>query len=84
MAQLDNLRFIVKQNQAFYIASLEQPGSKLIVEAPVPIRSGDQVTMLGYPRVLDWTVSNGSLVIDVPSAAARAGQYAWVFKISWQ
>jgi alpha-L-fucosidase len=83
MAQLDSLRFTVKQNEAFYIASLDQPGSKLVVEAPVPIRSGDRVTMLGYPRPLDWTMSNGSLVIDVPRAAARAGQYAWVFKISW-
>jgi alpha-L-fucosidase len=84
MAQLDSLRFIVKQNEAFYIASLDQPGSKLTVEAPVPIRTGDEVTMLGYPRPLDWTVMNGSLVIDVPSAAARAGKYAWVFKISWR
>jgi alpha-L-fucosidase len=84
MAQLDNLRFIVKQNEAFYIASLEQPGSTLTVEAPVPIRSGDRVTMLGYHRPLDWTVRNGSLVIDVPRAAANAGQYAWVFKIEWR
>jgi alpha-L-fucosidase len=84
MAQLDSLRFTVKQNEAFYIASLDQPGSKLTVAAPVPIRPGDQVTMLGYPRPLDWTVSSGSLVIDVPSAAARAGKYAWVFKISWR
>jgi alpha-L-fucosidase len=84
MAQLDSLRFIVKQNEAFYIASLDQPGSKLTVEAPVPIRPGDKVTMLGYPRPLDWTISNGSLVIDVPSAAARAGKYAWVFKINWR
>ena len=84
MAQLDSLRFIVKQNEAFYIASLDKPGAKLTVAAPVPIRSGDTVTMLGYPRPLDWAISNGALVIDVPSAAARAGKYAWVFKINWQ
>jgi alpha-L-fucosidase len=84
MAQLGNLRFTVKQNEAFYIASLEEPGSTLTVEAPVPIRSGDRVTMLGYPRPLDWTIRNGALVIDVPGAARRAGRYAWVFKVDWR
>jgi alpha-L-fucosidase len=83
LAQVGNLRFTVKQNEAFYISSLEQPGDKLIVEAPVPIRPHDRVSMLGYPHTLDWTIQNGSLVINVPSAARRAGQYAWVFKITW-
>jgi hypothetical protein len=27
--------------------------------------------VLGYPRPLDWTISGGSLVIDVPRAARR-------------
>jgi alpha-L-fucosidase len=84
MAQLGSLRFTVKQNQAFYISSLEAPGDRLTVSAPVPIRPGDQVTMLGYSRALDWDVSGGALRIDVPKAAQRAGQYAWVFKITWQ
>jgi alpha-L-fucosidase len=84
MAQLGSLRFTVKQNEAFYISSLDQPGDKLIVEAPVPIKAGDRVTLLGYQRPLDWTIRNGSLVISVPKAAQRAGQYAWVFKIAWR
>lgn len=85
MAELgEDLRFTVKQNKAFYIHSLTAPGSKLTVEAPVPIRSGDKVTMLGYHRPLTWTVSNGALVIDVPEAARKAGQYVWVFKVAWQ
>jgi alpha-L-fucosidase len=50
----------------------------------VPIRSGDKVTLLGYPRPLTWTVSNGALVIDVPAAARKSGQYVWVFKVEWQ
>jgi alpha-L-fucosidase len=83
MAQLGNLRFTVKQNEAFYITSLERPGDKLTVGTSVPIRPGDRVTMLGYPRPLDWTVSNGSLVIDVPRGAQRTGDYAWVFRIDW-
>ena len=84
MAQLGSLRFTVKQNEAFYISSLDQPGDKFTVEAPVPIKSGDRVTMLGYHRPLDWTVKNGALVIDVPKVAQRGGQYAWVFKIDWR
>ncbi|NUP17429.1 MAG: alpha-L-fucosidase [Streptomyces sp.] len=85
MAQLgEDLRFTVRQNEAFYIHSLARPAAKLIVEAPVPIRSGDKVTMLGHDRPLVWTVSDGSLVIDVPEAARGAGQYVWVFKVDWQ
>ena len=49
----------------------------------MPIRPGDRVTMLGYPRPLDWSVSGGALRISVPAAAQRAGQYAWVFKVTW-
>jgi alpha-L-fucosidase len=80
-AQLGDLRFTTKPD-AFYISSLTKPGSKLTVSAPVPIRSGDKVTMLGYAKPLTWTTTGSSLVIDVPAAATAAGQYAWVFKIS--
>jgi alpha-L-fucosidase len=84
MAQLgEDLRFTVRQNEAFYIHSLTAPGARLTVEAPVPIRGGDKVTMLGHDRPLTWTVSGGSLVIDVPEAARKAGQYVWVFKVEW-
>ena len=81
--RLGDLRFTVKQNEAFYVHSLAAPGSRLVVDAPVPIRSGDRVTMLGYRGNLHWAVENGSLVIDVPAAARQAGRYAWVFKIAW-
>jgi alpha-L-fucosidase len=85
MAQLGDLRFTVRPNEAFYISSLTAPGSQLTVAAPVPIRAGDRVTMLGYPgRHLDWRLTDGSLVIDVPAAARDAGRYAWVFKIDWR
>lgn len=84
MAQLgEDLRFTVRQNEAFYIHSLTEPGATLTVEAPVPIRGGDKVTMLGHDRPLTWTVSGGSLVVDVPEAARKAGQYVWVFKVEW-
>ncbi|MGW5459011.1 alpha-L-fucosidase [Streptomyces sp. NPDC003996] len=85
MAQLgEDLRFTVRPDEAFYIHSLTRPGPKLIVDAPVPVRPGDKVTMLGHDRPLTWTVSGGSLVVDVPRAARDAGRYAWVFKVHWQ
>jgi alpha-L-fucosidase len=84
MAQLNNLRFTVKPNQAFYIHSFDQPGDTVTVAAPVPIRPEHKVTLLGYHGgPLSWTQSSGSLVIDVPKAAQGTGQYAWVFKVDW-
>ncbi|WP_210592134.1 alpha-L-fucosidase [Streptomyces sp. GESEQ-35] len=84
MAQLgEDLRFTVRPNEAFYIHSLARPGAQLTVEAPVPVRGGDKVTMLGHDRPLTWTVRNGALVIDVPEAARKAGRHAWVFKVEW-
>jgi alpha-L-fucosidase len=82
MAAQGPLRFTVKQNEAFYITSLDEPGDQVVVDAPVPIRPGDHVTMLGYNGSLKWTQQNGKLVIDVPAAARAAGKYAWTFKIS--
>ncbi len=85
MAELgEDLRFTVRPDEAFYIHSLTRPSAKLTVEAPIPIRHGDKVTMLGHDRPLTWTLSNGSLVIDVPEAARKVGQHAWVFKVHWR
>jgi alpha-L-fucosidase len=83
MAQLGELRFSVKQGEAFYISSLGDPGPKLVVQAPVPIRKGDKVTMLGHDRPLDWEFDGGTLTVQVPAAARAAGNYAWVFKVHW-
>nr|WP_042186326.1 alpha-L-fucosidase [Kibdelosporangium sp. MJ126-NF4]CEL17207.1 Alpha-L-fucosidase [Kibdelosporangium sp. MJ126-NF4]CTQ91563.1 Alpha-L-fucosidase (EC 3.2.1.51) [Kibdelosporangium sp. MJ126-NF4] len=82
MAAQGPLRFSVKQNEAFYITSLERPGNQVVVDAPVPVKDGDKVTMLGYNGTLKWTRQNGKLLIDVPPAAQAAGQHAWVFKIA--
>ncbi|MBD0737971.1 alpha-L-fucosidase [Streptomyces sp. CBMA29] len=83
MAQLGDLRFSVKQGKAFYVSSLVEPGSTLAVSAPVPIRKGDRVTMLGHDRPLDWEFDGGTLTVRVPAAARAKGRYAWVFKIDW-
>jgi alpha-L-fucosidase len=82
MAARGPLRFTVKQNEAFYITSLEEPGAQVVVDAPVPIRAGDRVTMLGYGKSLKWTWQNGKLVIDVPAEARAAGKWAWTFKVT--
>lgn len=82
MAAQGPLRFTVKQNEAFYVTSLSEPGAQVVVDAPVPIRAGDRVTMLGYGPSLSWRWENGKLVIDVPPAARAAGRWAWTFKIS--
>ncbi|MFE7044764.1 hypothetical protein ACFU9X_36690 [Streptomyces atratus] len=62
--------------------ALAQPGANLTVEAPVPIRSGDRVTLLGHDRPLRRRATDGSLVIDAPAAARRTGKHARVFKIA--
>ncbi|MEU9480261.1 alpha-L-fucosidase [Streptomyces sp. NPDC048191] len=80
----EDLRFTVRPDDAFYIHSLSEPGAKLTVPAPVPVRPGDKVTMLGHDRPLTWTVTGGSLVVDVPRAARKAGRHVWVFKIDWR
>jgi alpha-L-fucosidase len=83
MAQLgDDLRFSVRQGEAFYISSLADPGPRLVVAAPVPIRKGDKVTMLGHDQPLDWQFTGSTLTVQVPPAARKAGRYAWVFKIT--
>ncbi|WP_406315181.1 alpha-L-fucosidase [Streptomyces sp. NBC_00118] len=85
MAQLgEDLRFTVRPNKAFYIHSLAEPGATLTVEAAVPVRPGDKVTMLGYDRPLNWRTTGGSFVVDVPAAARAAGEHVWVFKVEWK
>jgi alpha-L-fucosidase len=84
MAELGDLRFTVKQNRAFYITSFAEPGARLSVAAPVPIRKGDRVSMLGHPAALDWEYANGTLSVQVPKAVRARGKHAWVFKIDWR
>jgi alpha-L-fucosidase len=80
----DDIRFTVAPNKAFYITSFTRPGSQVTVNAPVPIRAGQHIALLGYHgRPLSWTASGGKLTIDVPADAQRTGQYAWVFKVNW-
>jgi alpha-L-fucosidase len=80
----DDIRFTVAPNKAFYITSLKRPGDQVVVNAPVPIRAGQRISLLGYDgKPLHWTMEGGTLRIDVPAAAQNSGQYAWVFKVRW-
>ncbi len=80
-----NVRFTVSPNKAFYMTSLVNPGNQLVVNQPVPIQAGDQITMLGYNGgALAWTQQGSKLTVTVPAAAQQAGQHAWVFKITWK
>ncbi|MEN3306509.1 MAG: alpha-L-fucosidase [Micromonosporaceae bacterium] len=81
-----DLRFTIRPDEAFYLLSLTEPGTTVTTGMPVPIRAGDQVTMLGYRGGrLHWTRStSGGLTIEVPDAARRSGRYVWVFKVTWR
>ena len=46
----------------------------LTVEAPVPIRSGDKVTMLGHGRPLSWRTTGGKLVDRRTAGRPQRGQ----------
>uniref|UniRef100_A0AAU2VIQ7 Uncharacterized protein n=1 Tax=Streptomyces sp. NBC_00008 TaxID=2903610 RepID=A0AAU2VIQ7_9ACTN len=50
----------------------------------MPVRSGDRITLSGYDRPLSWRTTGDALVIDVPAAARRTGEHAWVFKVDWK
>lgn len=84
MAGTGNLRFTLRPNRAFYITSLTPLPSRVVVDAPVPIRPGNRITLLGWHGpALKWTHSADRLVIIVPPAAQRSGHYAWTFKLAW-
>jgi alpha-L-fucosidase len=81
----EDLRFTVAPNRAFYVIDLKKPNQQLVVESPIPIRQGDQITLLGYDGgPLRWTERDGTVFIDVPDAAVASGRDAWVFRVDWQ
>jgi alpha-L-fucosidase len=79
-----NLRFTIRPDEAFYLHSLTPPGSAISTTMPVPIRDGDQITMLGYQDgPLHWTRNpTGGITVDVPATAREAGSHVWTFKVS--
>ncbi|WP_157431520.1 alpha-L-fucosidase [Actinomadura hibisca] len=81
-AEDGDVRFTVKQNEALYATSLTDPGPQLTLTAPVPVKAGTTIQMLGSTKALTYRQEGGKLIIDVPEEVRRTGKYAWSFKIS--
>jgi len=78
-----DLRF-TQTRDAFYILSLTEPVSPIIVDVPIPILSGDKISMIGAGNSteLDWSFTDGGDVsIIVPDSIIEAGKYAWAMKV---
>ena len=71
---------------AFYIIAVQRPsGGLLRVRAPVPIKEGDTVTLLGGEcSELDWEIKEGILSITFEEDVLDRIQYAWAFKIEYK
>lgn len=85
-AGLGNIRF-TQTTTAFYILSLAPLTSNFIVDYPVPILEGDELSFIGDGNgtLLDWEyLSGGSGInVTVPDEWLGVGQYCWVLKISY-
>lgn len=80
-----DVRFTQTQD-AFYVIALTKPTETFVVDVPVPILSGDTISMIGAGNgtLLDWSItSDKSFSITVPSALADAGKYAWAMKVNY-
>jgi alpha-L-fucosidase len=68
---------------AVYAIALEWPGRELTLEAPQPAREA-VVTLLGYPKPLEWHHAAGKLRIEVPplSVDEVPSRGAHVFKLT--
>ncbi|NUR90887.1 MAG: hypothetical protein HOY71_43010, partial [Nonomuraea sp.] len=68
------------QPRAFYATALEWPGEKLTLTAPVPVKDGDEVRLLGSDKPLTWTrTADGKLEITMPD---KRGDHAYTFRIA--
>ena len=52
---------------------------------PLPILTGDKITMIGAGNgtELEWSAENEGISITVPAPLADTGKYCWVFKIAY-
>ncbi|KAJ9130963.1 Tissue alpha-L-fucosidase [Pleurostoma richardsiae] len=84
-----SVRF-TQTDDAFYILFLEKPVAvrgTVLVDAPIPIIDGDELSLLGVPGVgmLKWAKQGPeeALVIEVPADALDRGEFCWVFKVKY-
>lgn len=84
MPEVGDIRF-TQTNDAFYVLFLEEPvaGEDILVEAPLPVMTGDKVTVLGEGLDVEWkTVGNG-ISLTWPTEMEGTGEYCWVVKIEY-
>lgn len=80
-----NIRFTTKPD-AFYIIAISRPtNGTLTTTAPVPIKEGDKVTLLGGSGVaLRWSLSDGVLTVEVGgNELDKIALPAWAFEVSY-
>jgi alpha-L-fucosidase len=78
-----NVRF-TQTNDAFYILSLDRPiDGKIVVDAPIPILEGDEVSLLGSADSggLEWKMEGEVLTIEVDESMVDQVEHCWVFRI---
>ncbi|MFF4198324.1 alpha-L-fucosidase [Nonomuraea sp. NPDC001831] len=68
------------QPRAFYVTALDWPGARLKLTAPVPVKDGDVVTMLGDPQPLPYK-KNADGTLEITTRAPK-GAYAYTFRIA--
>ena len=78
---------LTRSGSAVYLISFKRPTSPLVIDAPLPILSGDEVSLLGPEGSIgvDWHTWDGKLSISIEDSeleAANVGDIAWVFKIA--
>jgi alpha-L-fucosidase len=77
------VRFSVGADQALYITSLEWPGDRLVVEAPVPVTSETRIVLIGSDQAaLAYEFDGSRLVIEVPARETVRGDHAFVFRVT--
>lgn len=84
MPEVGNVRF-TQTNDAFYVLFLDEPvaGEEVLVEAPLPVLPGDQVTVLGEGLDVEWKTVDSGVSITWPAEMEGKGEYCWVVKIEY-
>ncbi|BEI89659.1 uncharacterized protein CcaverHIS019_0210210 [Cutaneotrichosporon cavernicola] len=71
---------ITRSSEALYLISLEKPGPRFAIRAPLPILPTDKVFLLGNETPIPATF-DGELVLDLSSVDIEPNDIAWVFEI---
>lgn len=79
-----NLRFTTTP-LAFYITTLDRPSPSFTVRSPVPVMSGDKITLLGGSgEELKFEVNDSEVIIFVSENEASLVNDAWAFQVLYK